>query len=248
MIRAIIIDDEQHCIESVVELCKSHNEISIEGTYTTVADGVKATNEIKPDLVFLDVEIHDKTGFNYLEQFHSHPFHVVFTTAYNKYAVKAFEFSALHYLLKPITNDQFKEVLKRVTETNSLETLSQRIDTLLYNQTVREDERRITINNSEATTVLHLAEILYCKADVNCTYFFLKNNKKVFSSKTLKTFSELFESSDFYRVDQSFLVNLKHVKKFTKGKPSFVIMSNGKDIKVAISRKAGLLKRLNNLR
>lgn len=248
MIRAIIIDDEQHCIDSILELCKDHNDILIEGAYKTVDDGVKATNEINPDLVFLDVEIHDKTGFNYLEHFHTHPFHVVFTTAYDKYAVKAFEFSALHYLLKPITSDHFKEVLKRITNTNSLETLNQRIDTLLYNQNVREDERRITINNSESTSVLHLKEILYCKADVNCTYFFLKDNKKVFSSKTLKTFVELFESSDFYRVDQSFLVNLKHVKKFTKGKPSFVIMSNGKSIKVAISRKPGLMKRLNNLR
>jgi two-component system LytT family response regulator len=248
MIRAIIIDDEQHCIEAIQDLIVPyHYTIKVLGAYNTVDDGVKATEALRPDLVFLDVEIKDKTGFDYLEQLQHVNFHVVFTTAYDKYAVKAFKFSALHYLLKPIAPEDFNDVIVRVKAETIENKLSEKIDTLLYNQKVKDQERRITINGTNTNTVLHVSNIIYCMADANCTFFYMKEGDKVFSSKTLKTYEKLFEDSDFCRVHQSYLVNLKHVKKFTKGKPTYVLMSNNDKIKVSINKKAALLQRLNNL-
>lgn len=249
MIRAIIIDDEQHCVKNILELAKQHSTISIEGTFNSVEDGLKGTKALKPDLVFLDVEIHEKTGFNYLEQLTYRNFHVVFTTAFDKYAVRAFEFSALHYLLKPIISEDFIEIIRRINnEKSTVDKLSEKIDALLYNQKVKDAERRITINGSDSNTVLQVSDILYCKSDINCTFFYMSDNRKIFSSKTLKTYTDLFIDSDFCRVHQSYLVNLKHVRKYTKGKPPFVYMSNNDKIKVSINNKSELLKKLNNLK
>ena len=141
----------------------------------------------------------------------------------------------------------FEEVLERIQEEGEIHKLSKKIDTLLYNQNVKDSERRITINGTETNIVLHVSEILYCRADVNCTFFYMTNGKKVFSSKTLKIYDEWLSDSDFYRIHQSYLVNLKYVEQFTKGKPTFVILSNGEKIKVSLNSKTELLKRLNNI-
>lgn len=248
MIRAIIIDDEQHCIDAILNLINTKNTmVDVIGTYRTVSEGVRATKALRPDLVFLDVEIKGETGFDYLEQLRGTNFQVVFTTAYDKYAVRAFKFSALHYLLKPITPEDFEEVIARIKIERPVDKLSDKIDALLYNHKVKDAERRITINSAEINTVLHVSDILYCMAEGNCTFFYMKDNRKVFSSKTLKIYTDMFVDSDFYRVHQSYLVNLKHVQKYSKGKPPYLIMSNKDRIKVSLSNKSGLLERLNNL-
>lgn len=250
MIKAIIIDDEQHCIDAIKGLIAQYDDvITLVGAFKTVNEAVKATKRLQPNLVFLDVEIKGETGFDYLERLQNVNFHVVFTTAWDRYAVRAFKFSALHYLLKPIVAEDFEEVLDRIKEEDdSVSKLSEKIDAFLFNQKVNNTEQRITINGANVNTVLHVSNILYCMADVNCTFFYMSDGGKVFSSNTLKTYAEMFIDSDFYRVHQSYLVNLKHVKKYTKGKPAYVVMSNNEKIKVSINNKAGLLEKLNNLK
>ena len=248
MIKAIIIDDEQHCIDAILKLTEPYkNKITILGAFKTVNEGLLATKKLNPDLVFLDVEINDKTGFDYLEEVKNVDFHVVFTTAYDKYAVKAFKFSALHYLLKPIDVDDFLEILNRLNVDVSFRKVNQKIDAFLHNQRVRDSEKRITINTTRDCVILHVSDIVYCESTINYTTLVTKNNEKITSSKTLKKYEELLNSAGFYRVDQSYLVNLQYVKKYTKGKPAYAIMTNGIKIKVSLSKKEGFFKALNNL-
>lgn len=248
MIKTIIVDDEQHCIDAVLDLINEYDDFfNVLGSYRSVEAAVKATKRLKPDLVFLDVEINDETGFDFLKQLGVINFQVVFTTAYDKYAVKAFKFSALHYLLKPIDTDDFEEVVKRIEKDVLIKELDKKINVLMHNLKVKNTDKRLTIDTSEDTNVINISDILYCEADINYTDIHTIKNGKITSSKTLKTFENLLLEHGFYRVHQSYLVNLKHVKKYTKGKPAYVILSNGSRVKVSLSNKSGFLNALKNL-
>ncbi len=249
MIRTIIVDDEQHCIDSLLKLSGLfQNTIDIVGTYSNVEEAVVATKALKPDLVFLDVEINDKTGFDYLEAVKHLAFKVIFTTAHDKYAVKAFRFSALDFLLKPIDEDDFNEAIGRVVaEASSAEALDRKIDALMHNISAKDSEKRITINSNENLDIIQVSDILYCESWVNYTKIQTVNEGKITSTKTLKYYDKLLTDSDFFRIDQSFLVNLKYVKKYTKGKPAYAVLTDGTKLKVSLSNKEGFFKRLNNL-
>ncbi|WP_198027652.1 LytTR family DNA-binding domain-containing protein [Seonamhaeicola sp. S2-3] len=248
MINTIIIDDEQHCIDALLKLTNKHSDVfNVVKTCTNLTSAIEATKALNPDLVFLDVEINNQTGFEYLQQVKHLNFMVVFTTAYSKYAVKAFKFAALHYLLKPIDLDDFDEVVSRLKSQKSTEDVNKKIDTLLYNLKEDTTKKRISVNTINECVVLDVSSIIYCEANVNYTDIYIENGKKITSSKTLKRFEEMLNESGFYRVSQSCLVNLSHVKKYTKTKPPYVVMSNAEKVKVSLSSKEGFLKQLLNL-
>lgn len=248
MINTLIIDDEQHCIDALLKLTSKYNDVfNVVKTCTNVTNAVETTNALNPDLVFLDVEINNQTGFEYLQQVKHLNFMVVFTTAYSKYAVKAFKFAALHYLLKPIDFDDFDEVVNRLKSQKTTEDVNKKIDTLLYNLKEDTTKKRISINTANECVVLNVSNIIYCEAKVNYTDIYIDNGKKITSSKTLKRFEEILLESGFYRVSQSCLVNLSHVKKYTKTKPPYAVMSNAVKVKVSLSSKEGFLKQLLNL-
>ncbi|TXE12787.1 response regulator transcription factor [Seonamhaeicola algicola] len=248
MINTLIIDDEQHCIDALLKLTSKYSDVfNVVKTCTNVTNAVETTNALNPDLVFLDVEINNQTGFEYLQQVKHLNFMVVFTTAYSKYAVKAFKFAALHYLLKPIDFDDFDEVVNRLKSQKTTEDVNKKIDTLLYNLKEDTTKKRISINTANECVVLNVSNIIYCEAKVNYTDIYIDNGKKITSSKTLKRFEEILLESGFYRVSQSCLVNLSHVKKYTKTKPPYAVMSNAVKVKVSLSSKEGFLKQLLNL-
>lgn len=247
-INTLIIDDEQHCIDALLKLTNKYSHVfNVVKTCTNVANAVEATNILNPDLVFLDVEIYNQTGFEYLQQVKHLNLTVVFTTAYSKYAVKAFKFAALHYLLKPICLDDFDEVVSRLESQNSTDDINKKIDTLLYNLKEDAAKKRISVNTANECVVLDVSSVIYCEAKVNYTDIYIENGKKITSSKTLKRFEEMLKESGFYRVSQSCLVNLSHVKKYTKTKPPYAVMSNAEKVKVSLSSKEGFLKKLINL-
>lgn len=248
MIKTIIIDDEQHCIDAILKLTSNfHNMFKIIGTFTNVDSAVAATPDLDPDLVFLDIEIKNKTGFNYLEELGSINFNVVFTTAYDKYAVKAFKFSALSYLLKPIDIDEFKEVVNKIEKEEFSKSLEKKMAALMHNFIVRDQEKRIIINSNNDCTVIEVSDILYCKSTINYTDIYTINKERITSTKTLKYYDDLLSDSNFYRIDQSFLINIKYVKKYTKGKPAYVILIDGVKLKVSLKNKEGFHKALNSL-
>ena len=248
MIKTIIIDDEQHCIDAILNLMQLFpNTFNVVGTYTNIDEAVTKTQILKPDLVFLDVEVNNKTGFDYLQAIQHPNFQIIFTTAHDKYAVKAFKFSALDYLLKPIDDTDFKEAILKMKQRDHNKVLEQKMDAFFFNMKANHFEKRITINTKTDFNVLSVSDILYCKSSINYTDIFSKTHGKITSSKTLKYYTELLLESDFYRVDQSYLVNLRYIKKYTKGKPAYVILSDGTKIKVSLSNKDGFFEQLNNL-
>lgn len=246
MVRTLIIDDEQHCIDRINELIYPYKQkYEVVGTANTVQEGLLFTYNFKPDLVFLDIQIADKTGFDYLKQCKQIDFNIIFTTAYEKYAIEAFKFSALDFLLKPIEQEAFDMAIKKHEDTFTLREINEKLNVLLYN--LREKSlNRICIPTINGVDFVNLDQILYLQADVNYTNIVLKNNKRIIVSRTLKSYENLLSDSNFFRVHNSYLINLEHVKKYTKGKGGYITMANKDIIDVSHRRKEAFLKMMLN--
>ena len=245
MIKTLIVDDEQHAIESIKKLITLHaKNLEIVATCNTVADAIEKTNVLQPDLVFLDIEIHNQTGFDYLEQLGAYNFNVIFTTAFNNYAIKAFKYSAMDYLLKPIDKDDFTQAMDRLEKRIHPLNNTQQIKILLENLQKEDKKKTIQIPTSKGFEVLQIENIIHCKADTSYTYIHTKTNK-ILVSKPIKHFEALLADANFFRVHNSHLINIAHVKKYTKGKGGYVTMSNNDSIDVSTRRKEAFLKLFN---
>lgn len=249
MIRAVIVDDEQHCIDHLTRLLKVHvDEIELAGHYLNVNDGLKAISTLQPDLVFLDVQIHDETGFELLGRIKEKNFEVIFTTAFDRFAVQAFKFSALDYLLKPVDPDDLSAALKKIKPSVNHAGFNEQINNLLFNiQSSNRQLQRICVPVLNGMVFLNVNEIIRLKSDSNYTQFFLKDGQKILVSKTLKDFDELLSGTDFFRVHQSHLINLAYIKQYTKGKGGYVTMTDGAEIEVSVRKKEEFLKRVMSL-
>jgi len=244
MIKTIIIDDEQHCVDSVLKLIDNYPDVfNVLGTFNTVESALKATKKLQPELVFLDVKIHNNTGFDYLKQIEVIDFNVIFTTAFETYAVEAFRFSALDYLLKPIDKDDFHAAVLKLNNVVETYYLKSKIDVLLHNLKGENTINRISIATPDGYVFLEVSDIMYCNADVNYTHIYTKQGGKITTSKTLKTFEKLLLNNNFFRVHNSYLVNLFFVKKYTKGKGGYVTMKDNTNIDVSIRRKNEFIKK-----
>lgn len=250
MIRAIIIDDEQHCIDRLEYLLSTYagRLVQLVGTYVTVGDGVHAITMHKPDLVFLDIQVGNATAFDLLKALTRIKFEVVFTTAYDQYAVKAFRFSAFDYLLKPIDRDDLLASISRLLERVSEQDRASRYDVLFENlKNQQGSSRRITIPTLNGFHIITTGEIIRCQADINYTHLFLKNNQKITVAKPLKDFEEILGDHGFYRIHNSHLINLTFISSYVRGKGGYVVMEDHTEIEVATRRKEGFLKMLKQL-
>lgn len=249
MTKAIIIDDEQHCIDRLEKLLKNYCRDSIElcGSFQSVEDALKMVNAVKPNLVFLDVEIKDKTGFDFLKQLPEINFEVIFTTAYDKYAVQAFKFSAIDYLLKPVDADELQASVKKLNEKFSQKELAQKFDTLFYNlKNIQSSSKRICVPVITGFVFLNVDDIIRCESNINYTTLFLKDKQKLLVAKTLKEFEELLKEYNFYRVHNSHLINLGYIKSYNKGKGGTITMLDGTEVEVSTRRKDDFLKKIMN--
>lgn len=249
MITAIIIDDEQHCIDRLKNLLAKYcaNTIDLIGESQSADEGIKAIKQIQPDLIFLDVEIKDKTAFDLLRQLPEINFDVIFTTAYDKYAVQAFRFSAIDYLLKPVDADDLKIAVEKLEDKRSKNEVFKKFDTLFYNlKNINNSSRKICVPVTSGYVFLTVDEIIRCESNVNYTNLFLKGKQKLLVSKTLKEFEELLSDYNFYRIHNSHLINLAYIKNYKKGKGGSVTMEDGSEIEVSTRRKDDFLKRLMN--
>ncbi|WP_040253571.1 LytR/AlgR family response regulator transcription factor [Psychroserpens mesophilus] len=242
MIKTLIIDDEQHCIDRVKKLINNHTDnLQIVGTSSTVDDALKKTIALNPDLVFLDIEIHDKTGFDYLEQLGEFDFNLIFTTAFNNYAIKAFKYSAMDYLLKPIDSDDFIGAIKRLNKRISATDTESQIKLLLNNLKKEDHKKTIRIPTLDGFEIVEIGDIIHCQAETSYTHIFT-TQKKHMVSKRLKFYEDLLKDAHFFRIHNSHLVNINHVKKYTKGKGGYVTMSNNSTIDVSTRKKEEFLK------
>jgi two-component system LytT family response regulator len=206
MIRALIVDDEQHCIDRLSGLLHDTciQTVHLIGASQSVEEGIQAINGQKPDVVFLDVQIHNKTGFDLLQQLREIHFEVIFTTGFERYAVQAFKFSAIDYLLKPVDPDDLLRAVDKLKEKISRQEMSQKLDVLFHNlKSIEGASKRISVPTINGLMFLQVSDIVHCRSDVNYTDIFLRDKKKITVAKTLKEFEELLTDYNFYRVHNS---------------------------------------------
>ncbi|MBK7390124.1 MAG: response regulator transcription factor [Bacteroidia bacterium] len=247
---ALIVDDENHCADRVVELLNKNPQFHVKvlAVINNVPEAVKYLQTNSPDVLFLDVEIGNETGFDLLKQVGSVSSEIIFTTAYNKYAVQAFKFSAIDYLLKPIDEDDFLQALKRTKQQLERNQSGKTIETLLHNiHSATVQTKKIHVATITGFDVLNVSDIIRCQSDVNYTTIYATNNKPLMVAKTLKDFEDLLTEYDFFRIHNSHLVNLHFVKSYNKGKGGYVILKDNTEIEVSTRRKDDFLKALSKI-
>ncbi|HET8734995.1 MAG TPA: LytTR family DNA-binding domain-containing protein [Pricia sp.] len=245
MMKIAVIDDEQHCTNRILALLRPHrSKIQIE-CFSTADEAVKGIDSLRPDIVFLDVQLHNRTGFEVLSAVSQRNFCLIFTTAYQQYAIEAFKFSAIDYLLKPIAVDDFENALQKGFEKVEEAQLNERISILMSHLSTNNLSKRISIPTYEGYIFLDLSDIPRCQADINYTHVFTSSGKKYTVSKPLKHFEGLLSAYGFFRIHNSHLINLKYIKAYAKG--GYVTLSDKTKLEVSVRRREAFLKVLNNL-
>jgi two-component system, LytTR family, response regulator len=239
MIRCILIDDESNSLEMMEWLLKTYcPQVKIEAMCNAADRGIEAIHKYRPDVVFLDIEMPHMNGFDMLEQFDKLFFDVVFCTAYDQFAIKAFRYSALNYLLKPVDPEDLKESIRRLEEKKSAPSQGQ-IELLLQNirQTNKPGVQRIALTTGDGMIFVPTTDILYCEAESNYTAVVLEGGKKIIVSKVLKEIDEALAGPDFFRVHNSFLININRIRKFVRGDGGYVVMEDGANVSISRSRR-----------
>ncbi|HEX9979682.1 MAG TPA: LytTR family DNA-binding domain-containing protein [Flavobacterium sp.] len=246
MITAVLIDDDQHLRAGLKSLLALYaNDIHIIGEAESVKSGVALLQNLQPEVIFLDIHLADGTGFDILEQMAKikgkSTAHLIFITAHEQYAVKAFKFSALDYILKPVGPEELQDTIAKIKTVAGKSSSFEHIDLLLENIRRKVDNyKRIALSTSDGIHLFEVADIIRCEAKVNYTEFFIKNHKPILISRTLKEYEELLTEHGFERIHQSHLINLSYLKSYIKSDGGYVIMADNTKIPLALSKKEKL--------
>lgn len=244
MLRAIIVDDEKLSREVLLNYLKEYcTEVDIVATASSIKSAYKAIKRYSPDFIFLDIEMADGKGFDLLSMFTEISFRIIFVTAYSEYAVKAFRFSAVDYLLKPVKVDELKESVEKVKSLIQANSDPTNITTLVSNlKNGISQMPTLVISDLKGYEIIKISEIIMCQSDGYCTIFYLKGNRKITSSKNLKHFFDLLEEYNFVRIHHSYLVNMNHVNGFSR--QGEIHLTDGLVAYLGDSFKNGFLKRI----
>ncbi|MBI1184279.1 response regulator [bacterium] len=246
MFKAVIIDDEKRSRESLEMLVKDQcKNVEILALAESVATGVEAINQHKPNLIFLDIELQDGTGFELLEKVTWNSFHVIFTTAFENYALRALKLSAVDYLLKPINPEDLQKAVAKAEELLSKESSNRNFELLLQNLQSTNGRHKIALPSSDGLTFINVQDIIRCQADGSYTHFFLKDHKKILVSKKIKEYEELLTPYGFVRVHHSHLINLNEVAKYVRGDGGYVVMTDGETVYVSKRKKEDFMAALH---
>jgi two-component system LytT family response regulator len=251
MLNTVIIDDEAHCRELLTLLLDKYcPDVHIVGYGSSVETGLEIIRNRKPTLVLLDVELSDGTGFDLLTQLGDEvPVAVIFITAYDHYAVRAFRFYALDYLLKPVIFDQLQIAIARARQAiQATHKPAQGTDTLFQtisrNITFKGNQDKIGLPTAEGLIFVEKNKIIRLEADSNYTWLFFKHLPKLLVARTLKDFEELLEEAGFFRIHHGHLVNLAFIRRYIKGRGGAVELLDGSLLDVASRRKEEFLDRM----
>lgn len=246
--KALIIDDEPDNVRLLaLQLNRHCPQVELVGQFTDSTEGLRAIQSLRPGLVFLDIEMPIMNGFQLLERVGDINFHIVFVTAYDQYAVRAFRFSALDYLLKPIDSVDLIATVRRAETTarinpQQLELMRQYYPSGATN-TGSAAKGRIALPHASGVVFVDTRQIVYCEADSNYTRFYLEGGEQYMVAKTLGDVQEVFETRDFLRVHRQYMVNLEHIQKLVKGEGTYLLLTNGVSIPVARQQKDRLMER-----
>jgi two-component system LytT family response regulator len=245
-IKAVIVDDEQNARETLRNIIgKYFDDITILGEADDVQAGVEMIEKQQPQVVFLDIQMPSGNGFDLLMQLSEINFHVIFTTAFDNYAIRAFKFSAFDYLLKPIKIKDMRETIDRLKlEMDNAKSPHSRLKVLIDNYSNTDGKiKKLVIPSMEGFEVVKLEDIIRCEGERNYTRVIISESNNILVSRTLKEYEELLSDHGFFRIHQSSLINLHHVKKYLKGGGGRVEMTDGVELTVSRYRKEAFVKR-----
>lgn len=249
MMRALIIDDEKKARETIKSVIQLYcPDILIVGEADSVKTGIDLISGENPDLIFLDINLNDGTGFDLLKKISLINFKTIFITAYQEFALKAFRFSALDYILKPINPDELVIAVEKAKSNLVKENMSMKFETFISNmENITKEVKKIVLKTSDSIHVISVNEIVRCEADSNYTVFFLTNGKKILVSNTLKEYDEMFSSYHFFRAHQSHLVNINYISSYEKKEGGYLIMKDKSKVPVSMRKKESLLRLLEKI-
>lgn len=244
--RVIIIDDEERARKSVIDLLKiSNTNIEIVAEAASVKTGLDAIHQFQPDLILLDINMPDGTGFDLLKRIESISFKIIFITAYEEFAVQAFEFSAIDYLLKPIDPIKLIEAIEKARQAVEHQNLGMKLNALFANLDGSNTEsKKLVLKTAENIYIISTADIIRCESDCGYTQFFIMDGKKILVSRNLKDYEAMLNGFGFYRIHQSHLINLKYIDHYSKLDGGAVVMKDKANIPVARRKKEDFLKLL----
>lgn len=244
--RALVIDNETEIRSSVVDLitafCTDIKEI---GQADGVENGIQKIKDFVPDIVFLDVELGDGTGMDLLTRLGKVDFYVVFITAYHKYAVDAFRFSAIDFLLKPINPEELMRSVERINSQNNVRIIDQiKVLKEIITNTLNHD-KKIVLRDNASIYFVKISDIIRCESDRSYTSFIIKEQKSIIVSKGIKDYEELLSPHGFIRTHQSHLVNVSKIVRFDKHEGGYLVMENGHHVPVSQRKKEEVIELLS---
>ena len=245
--KVLIIDDENRTRDFVKKMIDSFNlDLDVFTDGENVETGIEAINRIQPDILLLDIQMPDGTGFDVLNSIETKNFEVIFITAYQEYAIKAIKFSALDYILKPIDSEELHSSI--ITAIDSLEFKREETKFIALENNIQPNNRRkLVLKTQECVYVVDLNEIIRCEADKNYTFFYLNSGKKILVSRTLKDYETMLNGYGFFRIQQSHLINLEYLDRYDKQQGGAIIMKDGTSVPLSPAKKEQFFKLLEKL-
>jgi len=247
MLRTVLVDDEPRGINSLQKLLQMNcPDVEIAGSASNVDEAIEKIMMLKPDLVFLDISMPIKNGFDLLKELKEIHFEVIFVTAHNHFMIEAFHFSAIDYLLKPVDDELLADAVKRAKKRILEKTGGKNIETFLYNVQQKQSPQnmKLCIPSLKGFQVVELNDILYAESSGNYTNFHFANKQSICSSKPMHEYEELLSDAGFIRIHKSCLVNLLHVKEYIRGEGGSVKLSGGQELEVARRKKDLFLSKM----
>lgn len=246
-IRTLLVDDEPRGLSALQKLLEYNcPEVEIIGTCGSADEAKEKIEELKPDLVFLDIAMPEKDGFDLLNEITDINFEIIFVTAHHDFMLQAFRFSAVDYLLKPVEHNLLVDAVKRAAKRIDDKTSGGNLETLLYNIRQKDSgsKMKLCITSIKGFQVVKLSDIIYCEASSNYTNFHFTDRSMICASRPIHEFEEMLEDCHFVRIHKSLLVNLEHVKEYIRGEGGTVIATNGSKLEVSRRKKESFMSKM----
>ncbi len=248
MIKAIHIEDEKRNVILLDNLVKQHcgNNISIEGNAGNIEDAIELIKKVRPQLVFLDIQLDGGNAFQLLDKISDFNFHVIFITAFNNYAIKAFKYNAVDYLLKPIDSNELIAATEKVIKRGKLSTDNSNISELLKYLKTKDTPQKIGVTVYDGIVFVHVDEITRVEAKGNYCILYLANSKSITTTHGMGELENMLPEKNFLRVHNSWIINTNYLRKYYRGKNGYMEMEDGATVKVSIRKKGSLLDFLSS--
>jgi two-component system, LytTR family, response regulator len=250
MIKTILIDDEPRGLNALHRLLELYcPDVRIIGEYSDTTYAIQQIQLLEPDLLFLDIAMPDRDGFDLLNELSPVRFEIIFVTAHNEYTIQAFKYSAVDYLLKPVEEDLLIEAVSRAAQRINNKASANQVETFLYNLRKLQTpaEMKLCIPDMKGFRVIDIADIIYCESESSYTIFHLQTGQTITASKSIVEYELLLEHSGFCRIHKSFLVNLRHIREYIRGEGGSVMLTNDKTIEVSRRKKEVFIAKMKEL-